>query len=149
MSLKEQLQRDANQALKAREAGRRRLSVIRLLRAAVTNAEKEDGKQLGDDEVLAVIAREARRLQNDAAEYRRLGREDRAVELEQELEIVRGYLPAQLGEAEILEAVRRAIIGTGASGPGDLGKVMRVLMPEMRGKADGRLVNEIVRKALS
>src|SRR4030042_6369740 len=146
MSLREQLQRDANEALKAREAGRRRLSVVRLLRAAVTNAEKEDGKQLRDDDVLAIISREAKRLQNDVAEYRRLGREDRAFELEQELEIVRGYPPAPLGELEILEAVSRAIAQTGASGRGDLGKVMRVLLPEMRGKADGRLVKEIVRK---
>jgi len=149
MSLKQRLLEDANEALKAREAGRRRLSIIRLLRAAVTNAEKDKGAELSEDEVLAVIAREAKRLEQDVDEYARLGQPERVAQLREELTVVRGYLPEQLGEAEIAAAVARAIAETGAAGPKDIGKVMRVLMPQMRGRADGRLVNELVRKALA
>jgi len=147
--LKQRLLEDANEALKAREAGRRRLSIIRLLRAAVTNAEKDKGAELSEDEVLAVIAREAKRLEQDVDEYARLGQPERVAQLREELTVVRGYLPEQLGEAEIAAAVARAIAETGAAGPKDIGKVMRVLMPQMRGRADGRLVNELVRKALA
>lgn len=147
--LQDRLQRDAIEALKARESGKKRLSVIRLLRAAVTNAEKQKGSELSDEEVLSVLAREAKRLEQDIREYKGLNRADRAAELEAELEIVRSYLPAQLTEEEILEAVSRAIAQTGASGPGDLGKVMKALMPAMRGRADGRTVNELVRRALA
>lgn len=147
--MKQRLLEDANEALKAREAGRRRLSIIRLLRAAVTNAEKDKGAELSEDEVLAVIAREAKRLEQDVDEYARLGQPERVAQLREELTVVRGYLPEQLGEAEIAAAVARAIAETGAAGPKDIGKVMRVLMPQMRGRADGRLVNELVRKALA
>lgn len=138
-----------NEALKAREAGRKRLAAIRLLRAALGNAAIEKRSPLTDDEALGVLAHEASRLEDDVAEYRRLGRAERAAELQEDLLLVRSYLPARLTEEEVLEAVRSAVAATGASGPADMGKVMKVLMPQLRGRADGKMVSELVKKELA
>lgn len=147
--LAEKLQRDMNEALVAREAGRKRLAVIRLLRAALANAAIEKRAPLTEDEALAVLAREARCLEDDVAEYRRLGREARAAELEEDLSVVRSYLPAQLTGDEILQAVREAVAATGAAGPGDMGKVMKAVLPRLRARADAKLVSELVRRVLT
>ncbi|MDP2873012.1 MAG: GatB/YqeY domain-containing protein [Bacillota bacterium] len=147
--LADRLQQDMNEALKAREAGRKRLAAIRLLRAALANTAIDKRSPLTEDEALGVLAREASRLEGDIAEYRRLGRVERADELQEELLLVRSYLPAQLTAEEILQAVRDAVAATGAAGPADMGKVMKVLMPEMRGRADGKTVSELVKKALA
>jgi hypothetical protein len=145
----EKLQLDMNEALKAREAGRKRLAVIRLVRAALANAAIDKRSPLTEDEALAVVAREAKRLEDDVAEYRRLRREERAAELQCDLDIVRSYLPAQLSEAEILAAVREAVSSTGAAGPADMGKVMKAVLPGLRGRADGKFVSELVKQVLA
>jgi len=147
-TLKQRLVDDMNEALKAREAGRQRLSAIRLLRAAVLNAEKAQG-DLDDIGVLTVLAREAKRLEDSVAEYKSLGHADRAAQLAAELAIVRGYLPRPLGPDEVAVAVREAIEETGASGPADMGRVMKALMPRLQGRADGRQVSEEVKRLLT
>ncbi len=147
-NLKDRLQQDMNEALRAREAGRKRLSVIRLLRAAVLNAEKERPGGLDDSAVLAVLSREGKRLQGDIDELRRLGQKERADELAGELEIVKEYLPQPLSAEEVEELARRAVAEAGATRPQEMGKVMKVLMPMLQGRADGRLASDIVKRLL-
>lgn len=148
-TLKERLQQDMNEALRAREAGRQRLSVIRLLRTAVLNAEKEGRGELDDAAVLAVLSREGKRLQGDIDEFTRLGHPDRAVDLAAELAIVKEYLPVQLDATEVEALVKAAIAEAGAAIPSDMGKVMKVLMPKLAGRADGKLASDLVRHLLS
>ena len=148
MSLKTRLQRDMHTALKAREAGRQRLSLVRWLWSAVLSAEKERGRDLDDEEVVAVLAREAKRLAEEAAEFRRAGRDDRAAQLETDLATLREYLPQPLSEAELGEIVLATIAAVGATGPADVGRVMKALMPKVQGRADGRAVSELVKSRL-
>ncbi len=149
MTLKDKLQQDMNEALRAREAGRKRLSVIRLLRAAVVNAEKEHGESLDDSAILAVLSREGKRLQGDIEEFRRLGQDERADELAAELAIVQEYLPRPLSPEEIEGLARQAVAQAGASKPQEMGKVMKILMPMLLGRADGKLASDIVKRLLA
>ena len=147
-TLKDRLQQDMVEALRAREAGRQRLSVIRLLRTAVLNAEKEGRGEMDDAAVLAVLTREGKRLQSDIDEFERLGQHDRAQALVAELTIVKEYLPAGLSVAQVEEFAREAVALAGAARPGDMGKVMKVLMPKIAGRADGKLASDIVKRLL-
>jgi len=147
-TLKDRLQQDMVEALRAREAGRQRLSVIRLLRTAVLNAEKEGRGEIDDAAVLAVLSREGKRLQSDIDEFARLGQHDRAQALVAELAIVKEYLPAGLSVAQVEELAREAVALAGASRPGDMGKVMKLLVPKIAGRADGKLASDIVKRLL-
>lgn len=147
-TLKDRLQQDMVEALRAREAGRQRLSVIRLLRTAVLNAEKEGRGEIDDAAVLAVLSREGKRLQSDIDEFARLGQHDRAQALVAELAIVKEYLPAGLSAAQVEELAREAVVLAGASRPGDMGKVMKLLVPKIAGRADGKLASDIVKRLL-
>lgn len=149
MSLKQRLENDMKDALRAREAGRTRLSVIRMVRAAIKNAEIERGHELSDDEVLEVLAKEKKQRQEALEEYRRAGRQDLVRQLEEELAIIADYLPAPLSEEELTELARRVIAEVGATGPQDMGKVMGRLMPQIRGRAEGAEASRIVRQLLS
>lgn len=149
MDVKERLQEDMKSAMKAREAGRVRLSVIRMARAAIKNAEIERRHGLDDGEVLEVLARELKLRRESLEEFRRAGRSEAVRSLEEEIAVLEEYLPQQLGEAEIRERAGQVIAEIGAVGPGDLGKVMSTLMPQVRGLADGKEVNRIVRELLS
>ncbi|MDA8065036.1 MAG: GatB/YqeY domain-containing protein [Thermaerobacter sp.] len=149
MTLKERLTEDMKTAMRAREEGRERLSVIRIALAEVKNAEVDKRRELTDEEVLAVLNREVRQRQEALAEAERGGREDVVRKLQRETEILRVYLPEPLGEAELERLVREAIEAVGAAGPSDLGKVMGRLMPQVKGRADGKALNELVRRLLS
>jgi len=149
MSLKQRLENDMKDALRAREAGRTRLSVIRMVRAAIKNTEIERGHELTDDEVLEVLAKEKKQRQEALEEYRRAGRQDLVRQLEEELAILADYLPAPLSEEELTELARQVIAEVGASGPQDMGKVMGRLMPQIRGRAEGAEASRIVRQLLS
>lgn len=149
MSLRDKLQADAQDAMRQREAGKARLSVLRLARAAVQNSEIEKQRQLTDDEVLAVLAKEAKDRREAIEELKRLGgREDRVEVLESEIKILSEYLPKQMSEDEIHQVAAQVIAEVGATSAKDIGKVMGPLMTRTRGKADGKLVNEIVRSML-
>ncbi|MCR4399056.1 MAG: GatB/YqeY domain-containing protein [Firmicutes bacterium] len=148
MSIKDRLNEDMKKAMKAREAGRARLSVIRLARGAIRNAEIDQGKELDDAGAIQVLSREIRQRRDAVEEYRRLGRHEAAKALEDEISVLMEYMPAQMTAEEVRAVVGEAIAQVGAVGPGDLGRVMGAVMPKLRGRADGRLVSETVRSLL-
>lgn len=144
----ERLEADMKAALKAREAGKTRLSVIRLARAALKNAEIEKRRPLTEAEVVEVLAREARQRKDAIEEYRRLGRHEAAAALEAELAILEEYLPRALSPEELRTVAEDAIAEAGVTDLRGLGKVMGLLMPRVRGRADGREVQAVVRELL-
>ena len=148
MQLKERLQADMKVAMKAREAGKKRLWVLRMALSALKNVEIAKGILLDDAGVTEVLAAEQRSRRDTAAEFRRLGREDAAAEADAEVAILSEYLPPPLDEGELRAMVDAAVLETGAVVPRDLGKVMGKLMPRVKGLADGALVQKLVRERL-
>lgn len=142
MSLRDKLQEDLKNAMKNKEAIR--LSVVRLAKAAVMNMQIARGHELSDEEVLEVLAKEAKQRTDSIPEYEKAGRPDIVESLRQELQILQEYLPAQLSEAEVRQIVTETIAAVGATSKKEMGKVMAALMPKVKGRADGRLVNQIV-----
>lgn len=148
MNLKERLMEDLKRAIK--EKDERRKSTLRLVRAAIVNAEIERYHQELDDEgVLAIIANEAKKRRESIAEFARGGRQDLVDQEEAELRILLEYLPKQMTREEIVAMAQRVIEEAGATGPAQMGEVMRRLMPQLKGRADGRLVNQIVKEILA
>ena len=148
MSLKEQLTEDMKTAMKAKEAGKQRLGVIRLVRGAVRQLEIDGKKELDDAGVLAVLSKEVKQRRDSIEEFRKGGREDLVKQNEEEIAILMEYLPQQLAEDEVRSLVKEAGTASGASSPKDMGKVMKLLMPKVKGRADGKLVNDLVRGML-
>jgi uncharacterized protein YqeY len=146
MNLKQQLQQDLKDALRARDEHRK--SVIRLTLAAIVNAEVEKGGELDEGDMVSVVQREARRRQDTIVELRQVDRPEMLAKEETELAILEGYLPQLLSREEIAEEARQAIAEVGATGMGQMGPVMRQLMSKLQGRADGRVVNEVVRELL-
>lgn len=149
MSVKDRLTEDMKQAMKAREAGKLRLSVIRMVRASIKNVEIDRRKELSDDEVLDVLAKEVKLRRDAAEEFKKGNRQDLVDTLGQEIAILMQYLPEQMSEAEVRTLVAEAVAATGAADAKEMGKVMAVLMPKVKGRADGKLVNAIVKEMLS
>ncbi len=147
MGLKARLQEDLKEALRAKDE--RRKAVIRMCLAAIQLAEVEHGGELDEPTLISVLQKEARRRKETIEELRNAGRPERLAEEEAELAILESYLPRMLTREEIAAEAREVIAQVGATSPRDLGAVMRVLMPQMKGRADGRLVNEVVRELLS
>jgi uncharacterized protein YqeY len=147
MNLKQQLQEDLKDALRARDEHRK--SVIRLTLAAIVNAEVEKGGELGDDDMIPIVQREARRRQDTIVELRQVDRPEMLAKEEMELAILEEYLPQLLSREEIAEEARQVVAEVGATGMGQMGQVMRQLMSKLRGRADGRVVNEVVRELLA
>lgn len=147
MGLKEMLENDLKEALRSKDE--RRKTTLRLALAAIHNAEIAEGKALEEGEVLAVLSKEAKQRRESAALFAEGGREDLVDQEDKELEILTEYLPEQLSEAEIEARVREVIDEVGATSAAQMGDVMRVLMTQMKGKADGQLVNTIVKRILS
>ncbi len=149
MSLKERLTEDMKSAMKAKEDGKLRLSVIRMVRSAVRQAEIDGKTELDDEGVAAIIGKEIKSRRDSLEEFKKGGRDDLVQETEEEIAVLLPYLPEQLSEAEIRSLVEEAVKATGAASPKDMGKVMGVLMPKVKGRADGKLVNEIVKEKLN
>jgi uncharacterized protein YqeY len=147
MNLKDRLTEDLRQAM--RQGDERRKSTIRLVRAAITNAEIERGQDLGEDEVLAIIAKQAKQRRESVAEFAKAGRQDLVDQEEEELQILLSYLPAQMSRDEIEVAAQQVIAEVGATSMAQMGEVMRQLMSQLKGKADGSLVNQVVREILT
>jgi uncharacterized protein YqeY len=145
--LREKLVEDMKTAMKARDEVR--LSAIRMVRASVKNREIELGKELDDREVTEVIATLAKQRRESIKLFQEAGRSDLVEKEERELAVLLGFLPRQLDRIEVSEIVAKAVAESGAQGPGDIGKVMKIVMPLVSGRADGKLVNEIVREMLS
>lgn len=146
MPLKERLVEDVKAAMKAREE--LRLSTLRMARSEIRNAEIALGHELEDSEVLGVLEKEAKKRREAIAEFETGGRQDLVEKETEELRILESYLPAQMSEEELREAVQHAVTETGASRPEEIGKVMRVLMPKIKGRADGKAANALVREML-
>jgi hypothetical protein len=126
-----------------------RVSVLRLVLAAVKNREIELKSELDDDQILAEIMSAAKRRKESIEAFKEGGREDLVLKEGKELAILEEYLPEQLSSEELKGLIQEAIESTGASSPRDMGKVMKVIMPEVQGKADGKVVNQIVKELLS
>ncbi len=146
MGLKGQLERDLLDALRARDEARK--TTLRLALAAIKNVEISKGRQLDENEVLAVISQQAKQRRESAAQFANGGRDDLVSQEEEELQILMEYMPAQLSEEEIRSRVHQVIADVGATGTAQMGEVMRVLMPELKGKADGQVVSTIVKEIL-
>lgn len=142
MTLREKIPEDLKQAMKNKDAVR--LSVIRLVKAAVMNQEIAKGHPLSDAEVFEVLAKEVKQRQDVIPGYEKAGRAETVESLKKEVQILQEYLPAQLSEAELTALIAETITATGASGKKDLGKVMAALMPKVKGRADGKEINRIV-----
>lgn len=147
ISLVERLNQDMKLAMKNKD--KLKLSVIRMVKASVKNEEINQGSPLTDEQVLAVVTRELKQRRDSLQEFDKAGREDLAAPTREEIEILLEYMPEQMGEDEIRRVVSEAIQQVGAQSKKDLGKVMGVLMPKVKGRADGALVNKIVQELLS
>jgi len=148
MSLKEQVQKDLIDAMKAKEEIK--LNALRMLKAEimkfeVAGSEKREAK---DEDVIQLIGKQVKQRDDAAQQYKAGNRPELAEKEEKEAEILKNYLPAQMSEEEVKKIVEETIKETGASGKADLGKVMGAIMPKVKGKADGTLVNKIVQDLL-
>ncbi len=146
MSLKEQLRTDMADAMRTGDKEKR--DTLRLLLAAVKQVEIDEQKELTDDDVVEVLNKQAKQRRESIADYGAAGREDLVHEEEAQLAIIETYLPTQLSRDQITELAGQVIADIGAESPKDMGQVMGRLMPQVKGIADGRLVNEVVRELL-
>jgi uncharacterized protein YqeY len=146
ISLKERLDQAFKKALKGQQ--QTVLSTLRMLKTAIRNKEVELKHPLSEAELLAVINSQAKQRRDAAAEYQKAGRQDLASKEEEELSVLLSFLPAQLTPEELEAEVARIIAQVGASSPKDMGKVMKTAMAELAGRADGKVVQEIVRRRL-
>jgi uncharacterized protein YqeY len=147
MSLKQQFREDLKEALRARDGPRK--AVIRMALAGIVNAEVEQGDELDDAGVIAVLQKQASQRRDTISELRQANRPDLLAEEEAQLTILEEYLPRLLSPEEIAEEARQVIAEVGATGMGQMGPVMRQLMSKLKGRADGRVVNAVVRELLS
>lgn len=143
----ERLREDLNQAL--RKGDKTRLSVIRLLISNINNAQIAKGAPMDDGDVIAVINKQAKLHRESIDAFRKGNRPDLATKEETELAVLLEYLPQQMSREEIVAAARKVIEETGARGPGDKGKVMSRLMPQLKGKAQGGDINAVVTELLA
>lgn len=122
---------------------------LRLVLAAIKNAEVEAQAELSEADVLGIIQKEAKRRQETLDELAQVDRPDLVAAEEAELKVLQSYLPEQLGRDEIVQIAQQIIAQVGATSPKQMGQVMKALMPEMKGRADGKLVSQVVRELLS
>jgi uncharacterized protein YqeY len=146
MSLKERLLNDLKDAMKEKDTIRK--DTIQLIRAAILQIEKDKHITLEDDGIAEVIAKELKSRRDALSEFEKSDREDLISKTNKEIEIIKAYLPKQLTAEEVEVIVKEAIAETGAVSAKEMGKVMKAVMPKVKGKADGNLVNEIVKKLL-
>lgn len=147
MSLKDVLLQDMKAAMKDKDVLRK--NAIQMTRAAILQIEKDKQITLDDEAVIEVIAKEIKKRKDSISDFEKGERADLIEKANAEIAALAGYLPAQLSEAEITELVKAAISETGATSVRDMGKVMANIMPKTRGKADGSVVNGIVKSLLS
>lgn len=147
MKLTERLEKDYVTAYKAKDADR--LSVLRLLKTAVKNSQVELRRPLNDDEVLDVLARQAKQRRESVDMFSNAGRTDLIEKEERELAILLEYLPAPLSDDELAGAVDAAITTLAAAGMKDMGRVVKAVLTEHKGRVDGKRVSELVKSRLS
>ena len=149
MALKEKLQNDLTEAMRARDEVRS--STIRMVLTAIKNEEVsgKEARDLSDAEVITVLSREAKKRREAAEAFEQAGAADRAANEKAEGVIIAEYLPAQLSESEIKEMIAAAIAESGATDPQQMGQVMKLIQPKIAGRADGGIVSSLVKAALS
>ena len=146
MNLSERLNEDMKQAMKSKD--KFRLSTIRMVRSTINYSEIELKRTLDDNEVLDILSREIKQRKDALQEFEKAGRDELAATNRAEIELIQKYLPQQLSEEEIKVIVQQTIQETGASSKSEMGKVMSALMPKVKGRADGKLVNQAVQQFL-
>lgn len=149
MLLREQLSADMKEAMKAREAGKLRLAVIRMVWSTIRNLEIDKKRELTEEEIAGVLAKEVKMRKDSIEEFKKGNRTDLVEQAEMEVAILLPYLPQQMSEEEVRQVVADTIAEIGATSPKEMGKVMSALMPKVKGRADGKLVNTIVRELLN
>jgi len=146
--VRDQLRSDLRDAMRAKDVPRR--NTIRMVEAAIKNAEIEKrGTELAESDILAILQRQVKQRRESIEQFTQGGREDLAENERVEIAIIEAYLPQQLSRDEVELRARSVIAEVGAAGPGDRGKVMGMLMKDLRGQADGSLVNAVVGELLA
>jgi uncharacterized protein len=146
MALREQLSEDMKNAMRARDE--LRLSTIRMVRSAVKNKDIELKRDLNDQEIVEVVATLVKQRRESIRLFAEAGRDDLVAKEEKELEVLLGFLPQQLSREEVAALVGKIIVECAAQGGKDMGKVMKALMPHVAGRADGKMVSDLVREKL-
>lgn len=147
MTLKEQLAQDLKDAMKEKDAVRK--NTVQFIRASILQVEKDQKITLSDEGVIEVLAKELKKRKDVLPEYEKSGRNDLIENLKREIEIIESYLPNQLSREELEEIVKQEIQNTNATSMKDIGKVMQAVLPRVKGRADGKVVNEIAKNLLS
>ena len=148
MSIKDQLMADMKQAMKDREAGKLALATIRMVRASIKKFEIDNQTELDDDGVLQILMKEVKMRQDSLEEFKKANRAELVAQAEEEIAILKAYLPEALSDEELKEIVAATIAEVGAAGPKEMGKVMPKVMAKTKGRADGKRINAIVRELL-
>ena len=146
MSLKQKLQEDLKSSMKNKDTVKK--SVITLIRASIKQYEVDNRVELGDDEIVDLIAKQLKQTRDSREEFSKAGREDLVSKAEAEIEVLKEYLPQQLSEEELNKIVISTISEVGATSMKDMKKIMKSIMPKVKGRADGKLINELVKKNL-
>lgn len=147
MALKEKLMEDLKAAMKDKDIIRK--NTVQMVRSAILQYEKDNLCELDDEGVLDVIARELKKRRDVLPEYEKSGREDLIADMKKEIETLLAYLPKQLTSEELEVIVSEAIAAVGATSMKDMGKIMAAVMPKTKGRADGKMINAIVKEKLS
>ncbi|MGB9790754.1 GatB/YqeY domain-containing protein [Thermotoga caldifontis] len=146
MDLKSKLNQDLKEAMKAKDEVK--LRTVRMLLAAIKNFEVEKMRPATDEEILQIMSKEIKKRQEAIEMYEKGNRQDLAQAERLEVQIIQSYMPQQLSEEEIRELAKRIIAELGLSSPKDVGTAMKAIMPHVKGRADGKLVNRIVSELL-
>lgn len=146
MSLKQKLQEDLKSSMKNKDTVRK--SVVTLIRASIKQFEVDNRVDLDEDGIIDVIAKQLKQRRDALVEFEKAGREDLIKETEAEIEVLKEYLPQQLSEEELEEIVKSTISEVGATSMKDMGKIMSVIQPKVKGRADGKLINKLVKQNL-
>lgn len=146
MSLKEKLQEDLKSSMRNKDVVRK--SVVTLIRASIKQYEVDNRVELGDDEIIDIISKQLKQRNDALEEFAKANREDLVKETESEIEVLKEYLPQQLSEEELNEIVKSTISEVGATSMKDMGKIMAAIKPKTKGRADGKLINKLVKANL-
>ncbi|NIM99264.1 MAG: GatB/YqeY domain-containing protein [candidate division Zixibacteria bacterium] len=145
-SLKQRIDHDSKEALKTKDS--LRLNVLRMIKSEIRYKEIEKRSELSDDDVISVLSSSIKKRRDSIQQFEKGGRDDLASKEKMELEVILKYMPEQLTEEELNQIISQAIKDVDAAGPPDLGKVMKHIMPNVRGRADGKKVNLLVSSRL-
>jgi len=144
MSLKELLMNDLKQAMKDKDTIRK--NAIQMARSAILQVEKDQRKELNEDEMLEVMMKQVKQRKDALVEFKKSGREDLIANLDREIEVLMSYLPQQLSDEELESIIKDTISSLGISSMKEIGKLMGAVIPKVKGRADNRRINELAKK---